>query len=204
MEWKLVPVFISSTFNDMHAERDYLVKYVFPELAEWCEERRLRLIDIDLRWGVTREESESFNAVRKCLENIETCRPFFLCLIGQRRGWVPNDPLRIEFERKMRTQDRVQDSVQDSAQDKGQGGQSIAFTEISPETDSEFPEIKKHDSKKSVTEIEIEHALLEPMYMVINQEAKPPGQPCQAVFFERSPDWLPDDFSEAHKKIYTN
>ena len=31
-EWKNVTVFISSTFNDMHAERDYLVKYVFPDL----------------------------------------------------------------------------------------------------------------------------------------------------------------------------
>ena len=31
--WKNVYVFISSTFNDMHAERDYLVKRVFSELS---------------------------------------------------------------------------------------------------------------------------------------------------------------------------
>lgn len=30
MQWKTVRIFISSTFNDMHAERDYLVKSVFP------------------------------------------------------------------------------------------------------------------------------------------------------------------------------
>jgi hypothetical protein len=48
-EWKDIKIFINSTFNDMHAERDYLVKNVFPELAEWCEQRKLRLIDIDLR-----------------------------------------------------------------------------------------------------------------------------------------------------------
>ena len=30
--WQKVTIFISSTFNDMHAERDYLVKDVFPEL----------------------------------------------------------------------------------------------------------------------------------------------------------------------------
>ena len=36
----------------MHAERDYLVKRVLPQLQEWCEERRLRLVDVDLRWGV--------------------------------------------------------------------------------------------------------------------------------------------------------
>ena len=90
MEWKNVYVFISSTFNDMHAERDYLVKSVFPDLSEWCEKRKLRLIDIDLRWGVTVADSESKNTVLACLRNIDKCRPFFLCFLGQRRGWVPN------------------------------------------------------------------------------------------------------------------
>ena len=28
--WENVYIFISSTFNDMHAERDYLIKRVFP------------------------------------------------------------------------------------------------------------------------------------------------------------------------------
>jgi len=51
LSWKTVTVFISSTFNDMHAERDYMVKRVFPELREWCEQRKLRLVDIDLRGG---------------------------------------------------------------------------------------------------------------------------------------------------------
>ncbi len=53
--WKRVAVFVSSTFSDMHAERDYLVKRVFPDLHDWCERRRLRLVDVDLRWeiGVT-------------------------------------------------------------------------------------------------------------------------------------------------------
>ena len=56
MRWKNVYIFISSTFSDMHAERDYLVKNVFPELSEWCEDRRIRLVDIDLRWGVTQAD----------------------------------------------------------------------------------------------------------------------------------------------------
>jgi hypothetical protein len=43
--WKTVRVFISSTFRDMHAERDHLVKAVFPKLRHWCEERRLYLVD---------------------------------------------------------------------------------------------------------------------------------------------------------------
>ena len=45
--WEPVHLFISSTFNDMHAERDYLVKQVFPRLYDWCERRKLRLVDID-------------------------------------------------------------------------------------------------------------------------------------------------------------
>jgi telomerase protein component 1 len=32
VEWHTAKVFISSTFRDMHAERDHPVKVVFPEL----------------------------------------------------------------------------------------------------------------------------------------------------------------------------
>ena len=38
--WKTVSIFASSTFDDRHAVRDYLVKEVFPRLREWCEQRR--------------------------------------------------------------------------------------------------------------------------------------------------------------------
>ena len=31
--WKTVSIFVSSTFDDMHAKRDYLVKEVGPRLA---------------------------------------------------------------------------------------------------------------------------------------------------------------------------
>ena len=89
MKWENVSVFISSTFQDMHGERDYLVKEVFPELLAWCESRRLHMYDIDLRWGITREDSTSHNTVAACLHNIDKCRPFFICFLGQRRGWVP-------------------------------------------------------------------------------------------------------------------
>ena len=89
VKWESVKVFISSTFDDMHAERDYLVKQVFPELREWCELRKLRLVDIDLRWGVKEEDTQNKNVVEVCLRRIDDARPFFLCFLGQRRGWVP-------------------------------------------------------------------------------------------------------------------
>jgi telomerase protein component 1 len=87
--WKTVRVFISSTFRDMHAERDHLVKVVFPELRDWLAAHRVYLDDIDLRWGVTREEAEHDRVLDVCLRQIDECRPFFLGILGQRYGWVP-------------------------------------------------------------------------------------------------------------------
>ena len=88
--WETAHVFVSSTFNDMHGERDYLVKEVFPELRDWCEERKLRLVDIDLRWGVSEADAtHNQRVVEVCLQNIDRCRPFFLCFLGQRYGWIP-------------------------------------------------------------------------------------------------------------------
>jgi len=46
--WQTAKVFISSTFRDMHAERDHLVKVVFPALREELEKHRVHLVDIDL------------------------------------------------------------------------------------------------------------------------------------------------------------
>ncbi len=87
--WQTVRVFISSTFRDMHAERDHLVKVVFPALREQLEKHRIDLIDIDLRWGVTREQAENDEVLALCLQQIDKCRPFFLGILGQRYGWVP-------------------------------------------------------------------------------------------------------------------
>src|SRR6266481_3774570 len=86
LQWEKVYVFISSTFNDMHAERDYLVKRVFPDLRDWCERRKVRLVDIDLRWGVTEADASGKRVVQVCFDRINDCRPFFLCFLGQRHG----------------------------------------------------------------------------------------------------------------------
>src|SRR4051795_13746800 len=88
--WTSVRVFISSTFRDMQAERDHLVRVVFPALRERLEPFRVHLVDVDLRWGVTREQAENDQALRLCLEQIDECRPFFLGLLGERYGWVPD------------------------------------------------------------------------------------------------------------------
>ena len=84
-----IRVFISSTFRDMHVERDYLVSHVFPVIRRACRERQVEFTEIDLRWGVTKEDAEQGKVVRICLEEINRCRPYFLSLLGERYGWSP-------------------------------------------------------------------------------------------------------------------
>ncbi|XP_071785038.1 telomerase protein component 1-like isoform X1 [Asterias amurensis] len=107
--WKTVRIFVSSTFRDFHAEREVLVKEVFPDLRVWCEKRRLHLVDCDLRWGVPKDTTTE-ETLRTCLGEIDRCyqdniMPFFLNLTslsifpvpdsfgsshGERCGWIPN------------------------------------------------------------------------------------------------------------------
>lgn len=159
INWELVHVFISSTFDDMHAERDYLVKKVFPELQEWCGRRKLRLVDIDLRWGVTETDATyNRNAVKVCLERIDDCRPFFLCFLGQRRGWVPCE------------------------------------RDVSADTYQEFPELRNYIGDLSITELEILHALFNPLHRGVSQGAAASGDSLEktehALFYFRDPSYL--------------
>jgi len=87
--WKTINIFISSTFRDMQQERDHLVQTVFPELKEKCRKKRVQLIDVDLRWGVTEEDAESGRSLDICLDVIDSCRPYFLGILGHRYGFVP-------------------------------------------------------------------------------------------------------------------
>jgi hypothetical protein len=79
-----VRVFISSTFRDMHAQRDHLARVVFPELRERCAKRRSHVVDLGRRWGVTEEEAELGKVVGIILSEIDRSRPFFVGLLGER------------------------------------------------------------------------------------------------------------------------
>lgn len=94
INWKARPIFITSTFRDMHAERDYLRTHVFPVLEERLRERFHHLEVIDLRWGVESSVEEDLAArevliLKVCLNEIERSRPFLIGLLGDRYGWVP-------------------------------------------------------------------------------------------------------------------
>lgn len=84
-----IRVFISSTFRDMQAERDHLVKFIFPQLRKLCESRGVTWGEVDLRWGVTDEQAAEGKVLPVCLEEIKRCRPYFIGLLGERYGWIP-------------------------------------------------------------------------------------------------------------------
>lgn len=90
IENRQIRVFISSTFQDMQDERDYLMKRAFPKLRKLAAERDVTLTELDLRWGITEEESKSGKVVEICLREIENSIPFFIGIIGNRYGWVPS------------------------------------------------------------------------------------------------------------------
>jgi hypothetical protein len=76
-------VFVSSIFHDMQAERDELIKRVGPELRRRCERRGVSWSFVDLRWGITEQESQGGGVLSVCLAEIERCRPFFIALLGE-------------------------------------------------------------------------------------------------------------------------
>ncbi len=47
-------------------------------------------MDIDLRWGVTEEQAKSGKVIDICLQEVDGSRPFFICMLGNRYGWIPD------------------------------------------------------------------------------------------------------------------
>ena len=88
-ESREIRVFLSSTFRDFMAERDLLVKQVFPSLRRRAKDRGVEVVDVDLRWGITEQESQQGKVIPICLAEIERCTPYFVGMIGERYGWIP-------------------------------------------------------------------------------------------------------------------
>ncbi len=86
---RIFRVFVSSTFIDMQDERQYLMETVFPRIKRYCLDRDVYFIPIDLRWGITKEQSESGQVVEVCLKSIKQSKPYFIGLLGERYGWKP-------------------------------------------------------------------------------------------------------------------
>jgi len=120
--WRSRPLFISSTFRDMHAERDYLHNFVFPELAERLRSRRHHLEPIDLRWGVEivsvdEARAKELLVLKVCLAEIERSRPFLIIILGDRYGWIPPE-------------ERMKAAAEEAGFQTELGGKSITALEI--------------------------------------------------------------------------
>ena len=94
---KTFRVFVSSTFQDLKAERNVLQEQTFHRLLGYCRERGASFQAIDLRWGVSEQASLDQQAMNICLGEIRRCqnitpRPNFFVLLGQRYGWRPPPP----------------------------------------------------------------------------------------------------------------
>ena len=85
-----IRVFVSSTFRDMIAERDELMTHTWPVLRRLCQERHVELVEVDLRWGIAEEQSTRKKTLKLSLDEIRACRPFFIGLLGERCGWIPD------------------------------------------------------------------------------------------------------------------
>jgi hypothetical protein len=97
MEGRTFRLFVSSTFEDLKAERNALHAHVFPRLRQLCQSHECRFQAIDLRWGVSEQAAMDQQTMLICLREIERChrvtpRPNFLVLLGDRYGWRPPPP----------------------------------------------------------------------------------------------------------------
>jgi hypothetical protein len=83
-------VFVSSTFRDMHGEREYLIKKTFPRLRMLCERRGVAWGEVDLRWGITSEDALQGQVLPICLAEISRS-DLLIVLLGERYGWIPGE-----------------------------------------------------------------------------------------------------------------
>ena len=110
--WRTINIFVSSTFLDLQVERDYLSRYLVPELNESLRSRCIRVNLIDLRSGLnTRDCSESEKEERVlevCIQEIHNSKPYFIGIIGGRYGWVPGVALMKRAQKFLTDKERKQ------------------------------------------------------------------------------------------------
>jgi tetratricopeptide (TPR) repeat protein len=160
---RVIRVFVSSTFRDMQAERDHLVKFTFPQLRKLCESRGVTWGEVDLRWGITDEEKAEGKVLPLCLEEIHRCRPYFIGLLGERYGWIPDS--------------------------------------IPPEAIERESWLREHvDERKSVTELEILHGVLNNPEMADHAffYLRDPAY-VEHVSIEQRDDFIPEDAESTEK-----
>lgn len=87
-------IFVSSTFRDMHFERDVLCRRVAPKINRLLSPYNQSIRMLDLRWGVDTseltEEEASERVLSVCMNAIDSCKPYIIVLLGDRYGYIPD------------------------------------------------------------------------------------------------------------------
>lgn len=87
-------IFVSSTFRDMHFERDVLNRSIAPRINRQLTKYNQSVRILDLRWGVDTsdlsEEEASVRVLSVCMDAIDNCKPYFIVLLGDRYGYIPD------------------------------------------------------------------------------------------------------------------
>ena len=81
-------------------------RYVFPELRARAEQLKVRIYEVDLRWGVTKQQSENKQTLGLCLAEAEQC-DLFIGILGERYGWVPGSEYLKSFPQFQWIQDDI-------------------------------------------------------------------------------------------------
>ena len=85
-----IRIFISSTFNDMFEERERITHSIFPRLRKEYTKKMVDVVEIDLRWGIPHDIDGDSKVLELCLGEVLKCHPFFLGMVGNRYGYVPD------------------------------------------------------------------------------------------------------------------
>ncbi|GAB5574156.1 putative tetratricopeptide repeat protein 41 [Prionailurus iriomotensis] len=95
---KPIQPYICSTLSDFQEERDFLADCIFPQLKELCNSWSTYFKAVDLRWSALKAPPPSpSNLFRQhsclhsqylklCLDYVNSCFPFFICMLGQMYG----------------------------------------------------------------------------------------------------------------------
>lgn len=106
--YTFMKIFVSSTFRDMDLERDLMKNYVIPTLNYKYRDSDISFQTIDLRYGVNTsgltEKDAAIKVLGMCMDSIDNAHPFFICFLGDRYGWAPNEELWLDFYKRLNQQ----------------------------------------------------------------------------------------------------
>jgi len=87
MKRKTARVFVCSTFDDMAAEREILVRQVFPSLRRALDEQNIHLVDVDLNWGLGADPTDT-RAMLHIVDDELNRASHIIALLGKRYGAI--------------------------------------------------------------------------------------------------------------------